>query len=714
MKRILTSFLLLPALLQAQPMKTSMQIHAALDPRFDVRPDVAIVYGMDSTFSQRIKSYSDKGYQVEFITGIAWGGHEDYFNGKFDGSKHEDEGQVNQKGDVVGHGKNDPYVVPTESYIAFMKTVVKKAIDAGAKAIYLEEPEFWAKSGYSGAFKREWQKFYGSPWVAQHTSPEATYLSSKLKYHLYFHALEEVFSYVKQYSDSLGKRIPCYVPTHSLINYSSWEIVSPEASLASLRGMDGYIAQIWTGTAREPNFYNGIKKERVFETAWLEYGSVLSMTAPSHRTVYFLTDPIEDWPRTWDDYKRNYEATFTAELMYPSVDHFEVMPWPNRIYLGKFKMENNAEPQPMPPDYATQVQVMVNALQQMPASSNTISGSRGIGVLLGNSMMFQRFPTHENYTDPQLSDFYGMVMPLVKRGIPVETVHMENLGYPESLQGIKVLIMSYSNMKPLSPMVHEALQKWVWEGGVLIYYGRDNDPFQRVKEWWNSGERHFSAPSADLFRRLGREPVETAETSGAFGVGKGWLYITREDPKELVMKASGDSSFFRMVREAYEVKTRNHSPLETKNQFQLRRGPYLLSSVMEESVSPEPLRLNGHFIDLFNPGLPVLTEKTVSPGMQSLLYDLDRDSLAAPHVLAGASRVYEERTSAHRLQYLTKSPGGTRNVQRIKLPSKPAGTIARNAKGRPVQTESDWDEPSHTVLLRFVNEAEGITVSISF
>src|SRR5690606_40363593 len=70
-------------------------------------------------------------------------------------------------------------------------------------------------------------------------------------------------------------------------------------------------------SSREPVFFNGLEKERVFENAFLEYGSMESMTAPTGKKVFFLTDPIEDWPRTWDDYKRNYQATFTAQLLYP-------------------------------------------------------------------------------------------------------------------------------------------------------------------------------------------------------------------------------------------------------------------------------------------------------------------------------------------------------------------------------------------------------------
>jgi hypothetical protein len=56
------------------------------------------------------------------------------------------------------------------------------------------------------------------------------------------------------------------------------------------------------------------------------------MTAPTGRKVFFLTDPIEDRVHDWSDYKRNYQATFTAKLLYPMVADYEVMPWPERIY----------------------------------------------------------------------------------------------------------------------------------------------------------------------------------------------------------------------------------------------------------------------------------------------------------------------------------------------------------------------------------------------
>ncbi|MCH5684727.1 hypothetical protein LWM68_10920 [Niabella sp. W65] len=189
--------------------------------------------------------------------------------GQYDGKTHLNEGQVDRNGDTIWHGKNVPYIVPSADYLKYLKTHLKRAIDAGVTAIHLEEPEFWARAGYSEAFKKEWKNFYNTAWQAQHESPEATYLSSKLKYQLYYNALKDCFAYIKSYSKSIGREVQCYVPTHSLINYSSWRIVSPEASLASISDVDGYIAQVWTGTSRSRSILMVYKKKGFLKMLFL-------------------------------------------------------------------------------------------------------------------------------------------------------------------------------------------------------------------------------------------------------------------------------------------------------------------------------------------------------------------------------------------------------------------------------------------------------------
>jgi len=697
--------------------KTTFQTSSKWIPQIDVRSDMAIVYGTNDhkgeTFEQRVQSWRGKGYQTAFMTGIAWGSYYDYFLGKWDGKNHLGVGQVTRKGDTIFHGKNMPYVVPVQSFIEYMKTaVVKRVIDANITTIFLEEPEFWARAGYSAPFKEEWQKYYGFPWRPQDESPENTYLSSKLKYHLYYDAIKQVSSYAKAYGKSKGRDIKVYIATHSLVNYSSWQIVSPEASLASLPGIDGYIAQVWTGTSREPTYFNGKEKERVFENAFLEYGSMVSMTAPTGRKLFFLTDPIEDWPRDWADYKRNYQATFTAEILYPMVDNYEVMPWPERIYTRPYKVAHSDSMVLIPKFYSTQMQVMINTLNDMPLSKNKVNGVNGIGVLMSNSLMFQRFPTHNGFEDPQFSNFYGQTLPLVKRGVPVQTVHMENLAYAPTLKDIKVLVMSYSNMKPNSPEVHQHIADWVKKGGVLVYCGRDDDPYQSVMEWWNSKGQKYKAPSEHLFRLLGISPVAVKDR---YVVGKGAVYVIRQNPKEFAMQAGEDEKYIKEIKAAYE-KDAHAGQLRFKNNFYLERGPYDIISVLDENPDSKPYTVKGPVIDLFDPQLPVLSEKVVKPGEQSLLYDLSRvANKKQPKILASASRIYDSKATQNSYSFIAKSPINTINSSRVLLPSKPGKITVTDHDGQVVKdVKSSWDESSHTLYLGFDNSPNGIKVNIEW
>lgn len=694
--------------------KTTFQTSREWKATIDNRADAVMVYGVGGnpsdrskklSFEERVQSWKERGYTVHFMTGIAWGEYQDYFTGEWDGKSHLDEGQVTISGDTIWHGHMVPYIVPSENFLNYIKERhVKRVIDAGVDAIFMEEPEFWARAGYSSAFKKEWKKFYGFDWRPQHESPENTYLANKLKYHLYYRALNEVFSFAKEYGKSKGMDVKCYVPTHSLVNYSQWQIVSPEASLASLPCVDGYIAQVWTGTSREPNYFDGKKKERVFENAYLEYGSMESMTAPTGRKMFFLTDPIEDWPRDWADYKKNYQAAFTAQLLYPHIADYEVMPWPERIYEGFYRTcANCEEKERIPRFYSTQMQVMINALNKMPLSDKQLTGNKGISLLMANSLMFQRFPIHDGYEDPQLANFYGLALPLLKRGVPVKTVHMENLKYKETLAETKVLLMTYSNMKPLEPEAHKYLAEWVKKGGVLIFSGTDKDPFQTVKEWWNTGENNYATPSTHLFEMLGLPDVD----EGEYKCGKGTVCVVRTDPKDFIIQEGGDKKFLNLVSRVYEKNAKGGN-LKFKNSFYLERGAYDLVAVLEESVSEAPFVVEGCLIDLFDPALPVVSAKQVCPGEQAFLLDINRlENKKQPRVLASASREEQEKRGKDFYAYVAKSPSETSNISRVLLPSCPRSV---RIDGKEDFKAKNWDKSSNTYLIEFENNPNGVHV----
>lgn len=695
--------------------KTTFQTAKGWSPAMDIRADGVMIYsvtgnpsdsdGAGSTFEDRVKSWRDHGYVAQYMTGIAWGAYQDYFAGKWDGKRHMDEGQVDAQGDTIWHGPLVPYIVPSDNYLRYIKEEhVRRVIDNGITELFFEEPEFWAKSGYSDAFKAEWKKFYGFEWRPQNETPENTYLANKLKYRMYYNALDEVCTYAKRYGRSKGLNIKCYVATHSLLNYSQWQIVSPEASLASLPCIDGYIAQVWTGTSRQRNYYDGIVKERTFETAYLEYGCMESMSAPTGRKMYYLTDPIEDGDKDWIDYKLNYQCTFTAKLLYPDIANYEVMPWPERIYEGLYRGSMDSDERTtIPRHYSTQIQLMINALNKMPRSSNKVSGTQGITILMANSLMFQGFPQHQGYEDPHFSNFYGQALPLIKSGIPVRTAHIENLGFKESLAETGILIMSYSNMKPLEAKSHKYIANWVKKGGILVYMGRDDDPFQTVCEWWNRNGNNFAAPSDHLFKLMG---IPEGAAEGTYTYGKGTICILRHDPKEYVLKDGGAEEFVNKIVELYP------GTVEIKNHFYLERGMFDIACVLDESVSEEPLRIEGRLIDVYDSTLPVYSIKEISPGHQCLLIDVNRaGNLSTPRVLAAAAREYNEKITDNSYSFVCRNPIGTTNVARILLPVQPRSV---KIAGEESFVESEWDEFTHTYRIAHENDPDGVAVEFEW
>ncbi|HNR31672.1 MAG TPA: hypothetical protein PKI11_12355, partial [Candidatus Hydrogenedentes bacterium] len=647
---------------------------------------------------------------VGMMTGIAWGGYEAYF-GSGDAFK-KDEIQTAKDGRLYMHGQSTTigYNVPTTEYVEFLKKYVEPAVEAGVRAVFLEEPEYWAETGWSEAFKREWQAFYGEPWQPPDSSPDAQYRASKLKYELYFRALREVFRHVKAKAAERGAPIECHVPTHSLINYAQWRIVSPESRLMDLEEMDGYIAQVWTGTARSQNLYRGVMKERTFETAYLEYGQMLGMVRPTGRKVWFLADPIEDNPNySWKNYQYNYECTLIASLMWPEVHHFEVMPWPDRIFRGSYPKVDldtkSGEREGIPAEYATQLLIAINALNEMDQGEVEYdTGTRGIAVVVSDTMMFQR--ALPDPSDPALASFYALALPLVKHGLPIEIVQLENTPHPDALKDVKVLVMTYEGQKPLKPDYHEAIDRWVRAGGCLLFVDDGADPYHGVREWWNEDGAKPARAYDDLFARLG---IGVTARNEPERVGEGYVRVFVERPRRLPRYPYGARKIVELVAELLE---RRGETLKTQHYLRLRRGPFIVVSVLDESVSDDPVSIEGAFVDLFDAHLPVVTACSLAPNERTLLYDLEwaRARGVTAKVVAAGSRIRNEKPTDTGLAFTARGPLNTTGRARVLLPGPPKSVTVRPE----AEIEQAWDETSRTLLLTYPNVAADLCFDVAW
>ena len=690
--------------------RTSFQTGKFWNPLGNLRADVAMAYGIDLTLPDRVKTWRDHGYIVHLMTGVSWGEYQDYLYGRFDGVNHEDNAQTDRSGHKIGHGGDVYYMCPAENYGTYLCTGVQRALDAGVEAIHLEEPEFWARAGYSEGFKREWQAFYHEPWQAPDSSVDAQWRASKLKYYLYRRALQQVFDYVQAYNGRTGRHVRCYVPTHSLINYAHWCIVSPESSLARLKGCDGYIAQVWTGTARTPNNFRGVKKERTFETAFLEYGAMQNLVRATGRSVWYLDDPVEDNPQhDWTDYRGNWESCLVASLLQPDVSQYEVSPWPERVFGGRYPRNVPAQDRkPIPPDYASELQTVWQALTDMKqADVRWDCGTQGIGVLVSDSLMFQR--EQPTPSDPNMAQFYGLAMPLVKRGLPVTPVQLENVTLPGFLDGQRVLLLSYQGQKPLTPDVHVALADWVKRGGVLVMADDDSDPYNEVHEWWNEDGKNDGIPRRSLFEALGVKDADFAsEASTPVSVGKGAVMWLQENPVQFALSTEGDARLTAAVQKA--AATAGLDWKET-NYLALRRGPYVIGAGLEESVSGAPKVLQGRFVNLFDPELKVQSAVTLTPGMRVFLLDLAASKPATePRLIASACKAKSTHCDEHLASWTVEGVGDTPGVLLV-ADGKAPKTVRLDEKEL---SSFNYDAAEGLLHVHFANDAHSHELKIEF
>ena len=680
-------------------------------PRTNINADTVMVYGIDDTTASRIQSWRGHGYHVTVMTGVAWGRYAPYLRGDFDGKQHWNETQQEKSGKLILHsGREVPYISPTISYGKYLAKGVQAALDAGAQAIYLEEPEFWARAGWSDAFKNEWQQFYHEPWQAPDSSADAQYRASKLKYFLYQRALAQVFASVKTYAAAHHRTIPCYVATHSLINYAQWQIVSPESSLLKV-GADGYIAQVWTGTSRAVNTYQGITKERTFETAFLEYGALQNIARSSGKPIWYLNDPIEDNPNhSWVDYRRNWESTLTASLLQPVVSRYEVLPWPDRIFGPRgFHLISDESTQKslIPKPYETELQTVFQALGHMDQPASAVrwksAGTQGLGVLVSDTLMFQRAdPTP---SDENLGNFYGLALPLILRGMPVEPVQIESATSTTSanfLKPYKILLLTYEGQKPPTPAFHIALAAWVKAGGALIVVDDDKDPYNLAHDWWNAAPNHFATPRDHLFQTLGLSP----NNEGLHRVGKGYVLYSAQSPTAITHSPTGSEAIDTLLQQAAQS---IHLPLRETNALVLQRGPYVIAAGLEDESS-NPVTITGNLVNLFDPNLAESSSLTIHPGTRALLLDTTRIKSSTPKVLAASAKITHERSTPTSLTFEAEGIDQTDAVARI-LSTRPIREITLN--GAPV-APGQYQQSPRTLLLHFPNTASPQQIHIVY
>lgn len=648
---------------------TSFQTPTGYRPDHDIRTDAVIVY---SSLADRIGTWEDKGYAVQTMYGFRTG--DGYIK------DHQDEGQTTADGTILTCGPGSYYMVPTRSRIDAAIAYYREAIKNGTSMAVPEEPEFFAQAGYSESFKREWQAHYKEPWADPASSIEARYKSERLKAHMEWRMVKSILEDAK----SQDPAVTGAVAAHSPVSYFQWNIIYPHFRVMQLPECEEMIGQVWTGTARSGCKYEGIVAERTFENGFLEYSSLYNLMRGTGKRLWFLMDPLEDNPdRSMEDYQSNYIKTLVGSLMFPGVDEFEVMPWPDRIF-GR-----------VPGEFATSIISIVTMLGDIhnQKTFDLDAGTEGIATFVADSMGWQRGdPGRSNY-----DCFYGLTLPLIMKGVPVQVAQLERTPQAKYLDPYKVILLSYDIMKPLDKRYNEAIAKWVLNGGALVLFGGE-DAYNALPEWWRS--EGFDSPHDHLLSVL-KCPAQ----DGAYQVGKGTV-IVESRPGSYFAESKESADELRAI--VSRACGKAGIAYREQHYMMVRRGRYVGARSFDR-----PVTIRGKFVNVLDPELAFVTNPKVNTGDLAVYADV-KDMLAdkKPRVMLSSSRLEAKSESADMTSVLVSGPLNTRGVVRFSTAGKTPKSVLvlDGCEGWPLEFEQKMEDG--TLLISHDGLPHGVNVRV--
>ncbi|MCR4574642.1 MAG: hypothetical protein K5787_12855 [Lentisphaeria bacterium] len=646
--------------------------------------------------------------------------------------------QTKSDGSRMLHGaKGSYYMVPTLDFIEYTWDIVKRAIIMFRPVtIAFEEPEMWNQSGYSDGFKAEWKAYFKEEWQDPQSSPEAMLKSMELKTWLF----ERIIGVMYERIEKLASGTKMYIATHSTVNYNAWGITAGLNHYMATGKVDGIIGQTWSDTIRTPFRFRGDAVRDEYLAAYVDFASYVDSTEGTN--FFALADPMCDSHSSTEMKNRYaYLQTIVASLMRPEIHRFELCPWVYRAF-------GNVSQQ-----YRTMLQQCFNALNMVSGKEIELeAGTPGIAYALSDTMSWLK----KNAWSPATSvGFYGIMMPLTTVGIPVSVKSMEQLYTADDLSDVKVLIVSYDNMLPMSGVVNDAIAAWVRNGGTLMLLSGQNDYWRMPDRFWTEK----GSPVADLLSKLGVEAkVETeafadnAVVNGCGDFGKSdfaELVPSKKDRRFMISYSGIDEgkalfkSGGRMVGfetavgkgrllavglpstyystddgcglmralTAHAAKAAGLQYVET-NLMTIRRGRVVATHALRQDEA-----LPGRYIDLYDGRLPIVTNPLVKAVNSRLLFDISGFDMKIPRLAFSGGEILEGSLAEDDVmtQFTYTAASDSTIATRILVPAGmyPA-EITALCEGEPIKMETTWNGGSSSLLLQSAGNAKRTVVTVTW
>lgn len=642
-------------------------------------------------------------------------------------------------------GKTDGetmYMVPTARWIDFVWDTIETAMNiADFEYIMPEEPDIHRKAGYSPAFKAEWEAYYGEPWQAGTTSPEAMLKTQELMVHL----IERAYTVLGERIKAKNPNTKLCIATHSTPSYNTMncQITSGVNTYLSSGIFDAVNAQTWSDTIGTNLTVNGESIKDFFTAGYLGYASYVD--AAGDIPLYAATDALGDGAAknftTEDFYYPRYYAQLVTQLMQPEINRFSVVCWPARSFDAASQ------------DYRLVQQAAAAAVREASGEETVVSaGTPGITYLLSDSLSWQwdekgwSLSTHDG--------FLGVTYPLVSDGIPLKIKAMEMVDTADDLDEVTMLLVSFDCQKPQSEDVVDAIADWVRAGGQLLYVGGRDRYDEISSKWW----AEYGSPLQALLDKLELDVKVRAPES----VGDGTLHwlgdrkqnviaetglaahyldytvtfdgdvnaiLTTSDgavlgfdakvgqgrvvmvgaPSALYAQSDCGSKAMRTLAE-YACSTAAYEYDSTKLMW-AKRGNIVAAHSYETKNM-----LTGRYVDLLHPMMTVHRHYILEPGQSALLYDVNDLDLSVPRLAFSGGEVVDLQETADTTSFTVRSAQGAAVGMRLFSAEGLYPQSISVVKGRmPCDFDYSWDTENSTLFIRFKGATKGgLAVSVSW
>ncbi len=708
--------------------RTISQAAHMYDPNLDLPSDSVMMYVHTIASAKGMyNSWKDSGRDLSIMIMAGRDGDNEYFNMYPERGKEDVHTYSN--GELMLHSGISYYMLPTRHYVKYKMELVEKACSYNPTYLAIEEPEVFVYATYSQGFKEEWVDYYKEPWQDPLSSAEARYKASKLITHLWI----DFYQQVRDYIDANCPNVKLLVAAHDVLNYDHHQIVSILSSLTSLNIVDGVIGQTWSDCIYGAgSAYGGDYPRRLFERAWIEYASY-SDTMEEGQELFTLSDAKADnsgWG--WDVYEKVWKLSVATQLLIPELNQFQSYIWPHRAFSAD-----------TPDAYRTKQLNVFSAMREVGGTQvDLYAGTPGISLAMSDTLTWQYGSQYMPITNTQ-DGIHSLSLPIIEWGIPLEVTNLDKVTSAKELEGIKMLILTYDIMKPLTEEANQAVAEWVKQGGTLLYVGGHDAVESIPGEWWSqkgqtplenllshldldvrvgslgatsaklkwSGGQCKSFNNASLTNNMARytatftgkdiTPVLYDNASRCLGfqkeVGQGAVVMLGLPSSYFASTEIGPQNLRELAK--HTVETFTDTTWDETDLMLSQRGPYIAAQALNYTNGEQ---IDGDFIDLFDENLSLLNKKTLAANESALLYDVSRlRTKGTPRLgFTGGELVGEVTETANTTAFAIKGPTNATSATRLLGNGKYPKSIRITCNGERYQEYTEqWDNETGSLLL---------------